>query len=336
MSDAQLRDLRDGITVEDVAAAKARLHGRIRRTPVMEIGRDELVSSHSPFALKLELMQHTGAFKARGAMNSILAAHTIPEAGVCAASGGNHGQAVAWAARSLGIPATIYVPVTCPAVKLRRLASYRAAVHVIGDVYDQSLVSAIEFSEHSGALLIHPFDQTTTVAGAATVTTEFLEQAPDLDTILVPVGGGGLMAGALVATSGSTTNIVAVEPRSARCLGAALEAGHLVDVQVSGPAVDSLGPTKAGQIAFNAALRHHPVYVDVTDDDIIMAQRAAWEELRVGVEGGGATALAAVLGGAYSPADGERIGVVASGGNVDVTKLAPTNTAPATSCARVL
>jgi threonine dehydratase len=286
----------------------------------MRVDADQLGFSHPNFWLKLESLQVTGAFKARGALNSLLAAR-IPAAGVCAASGGNHGLAVAWAAHLLGVPATVFVPTTCPMIKLRRLEGYHATVEVTGAVYDESLVAAERFAARTGALLVHPFDQPLTVAGAGTVTAELIEQVPDLDTVLVPVGGGGLLAGTLAALADSRTRVVAVEPLSARCLGAALEAGEPVDVDVSGAAVDSLGPRRVGQLGLAAARAHHVQHVDVTDDAISRAQHVAWQELRIGLEGGGATALAAVLDGSYQPAHDEVVAVLSCGGNVDISTV---------------
>jgi threonine dehydratase len=314
------RTHRVAVTAADVKAAQVRLGTRVRRTPVMRIEANQLSPQHPAFWLKLESLQSTGAFKARGALNSLLAT-TIPAAGVIAASGGNHGQAVAWAARLLGVPAAIYVPTTCPQIKLRRLAEYGATVTVVGDVYDESLAAAVLAAAESGAAMIHPFDQQLTVAGAGTVTAEFIEQVAELDSILMPVGGGGLLAGAVAALTGSATVAVGVEPISARCLGAALDAGRPVDVDVSGPAVDSLGPRRVGQLCFDAVVENDVHRVDVADDAIIGAQLAAWNELRIGLEGGGATALAALLSGAYVPAAGEVVGVLVTGGNVDLPKL---------------
>jgi threonine dehydratase len=311
---------RRGVSRGDIEAAKKRLRTAIRRTPVVYIEPNQLSAQHPGFWMKLESLQHTGAFKARGALNSLLATE-IPPAGVVAASGGNHGQAVAWAARLLGVPAAIFVPTTCPQIKLDRLRSYGAAVTIVGDVYDESLVVAERAAHESGAVLIHPFDQELTVAGAGTVTAEFIEQVPGLDTILVQVGGGGLLAGAVAALAGSSTVAVAVEPASARCLGAAMDAGHPVDVTVSGAAVDSLGPRRVGQLCFDAVVEHEVRHVDVTDDAIVGAQLAAWSELRIGLEGGGATALAALISGGYEPADGEIVGVLVTGGNVDLAQL---------------
>jgi threonine dehydratase len=308
------------VTRTDVLAAQTRLGTQVRRTPTIHIEANQMGSTHPAFWLKLESLQSTGAFKARGALNSLLAT-TIPPAGVCAASGGNHGQAVAWAARLLGVPAAVFVPESCPEIKLRRLAEYGATVTVTGAFYEESLVAAEHHAAETGAVLIHPFDQQLTVAGAGTVTAEFIEQVQDLDSILVPVGGGGLLAGALAALTGSPTVAVAVEPSSARCLGAALEAGEPVEVEVSGPAVDSLGPRRVGQLCYDAAVANGVQHVDVADDAIVRAQLAAWDELRIGLEGGGATALAALLSGAYVPAEGEVVGVLVTGGNVDLPKL---------------
>lgn len=300
-----------------------RLGDRVRRTPVIRVDADQLGTVHPPFWLKLESLQVTGAFKARAALNNLLA-NEIPDAGVCAASGGNHGQAVAWAARLLGVPAAVFVPTTCPPIKLRRLADYGAQVTVIGDVYEQSRELAESYAADHGALLVHPYDHPLTVAGAGTVAAEFAEQVPELDTKLIAVGGGGLLAGTLTTLAGSRTQAVGVEPLTARCLGAALEAGEPVDVDVSGVAVDSLGVRRVGRIAFAAAVAHRVQRIDISDEAIRQAQLTAWEELRVGLEGGGATALAALLSGAYRPIPGETVGVVCCGGNVDLAALLST------------
>lgn len=308
------------MTRADVAAAQARMGARVRRTPVVRVEADQVTSSHPGFWLKLESLQCTGAFKARGALNNLLAAE-LPPAGVCAASGGNHGQAVAWAARLMDVPASVFVPVTCPPIKLRRLAEYGADVTVIGDIYEESLVSAEQFAAETGALLVHPFDRPLTVAGVGTAAAEFREQTPDLDTILIAVGGGGLLAGALAAMDRTSTRVVAIEPSTSRCLGAALEAGEPVEVAVSGVAVDSLGVRRVGQIAFDAAIAHQVRHVDVTNEAITAAQLAAWEAFRIGLEAGGATALAALLSGAYEPEPDEVVGVLGCGGNVDIAAL---------------
>jgi threonine dehydratase len=233
-------------------------------------------------------------------------------------------MAVAWAARTLGVAAAVFVPTTCPAVKLRRLSDYGATVTVIGDAYDDSLIRAQAYAEETGALFVHAFDHPATVAGAGTVAAEFVEQVPELDRVMVAVGGGGLLAGTLIALAGTPTQVVGVEPSTAQTLGAALDAGTLVDVDVdlSGAAVDSLAPRRAGRIAFEVA-RTLPLHLtDVADSAIRQAQLTAWAELRIGLEGGGATALAALLSGAYQPEAGEVVGVICSGGNADIARIA--------------
>ena len=316
--------LTPAVSRADVEVARGRLGTRIRQTPVIKIEAGQLGGGQPAFWCKLESLQVTGAVKARGAMNSLLAAGQsagLTAAGACAASGGNHGLAVAWAARSLGVPAAVFVPTTCPPIKLRRLAGYGAGVTVAGEVYEECRIRAESYAEETGALLVHPFDDSATVAGAGTVSAEFREQVPHLDTVLIAVGGGGLLAGALAALQGMTTRVVAVEPVTARCLGAAQDAGEPVDVPVSGHAIDSLGVRRVGQLAFDAAVAHDVQHVDVTDDAIIDAQVSAWEELRIGLEPGGATAMAALLSGAYQPADNEAVGVLCCGGNFDIASV---------------
>ncbi|WP_031469577.1 serine/threonine dehydratase [Sciscionella sediminilitoris] len=308
------------LTREDIESARVRLGGRVRRTPTLHIEAGGFGAGVGEFWLKLESMQHTGAFKARGALNSVLA-EPVPSGGVCAASGGNHGQALAWAAREIGVPAAVFVPGTCPEVKRRRLLEYGAELTVIGKAYDESLTHARRFARDHDARLVHPFDQLLTIAGAGTVTAEICADTEGLDTLLVPVGGGGLLAGALAWVRGTPVRVVAVEPANCRCLGAALAAGAPVEVAVSGAAVDSLGPRRIGSIAFGAARRHAVRHVEVSDEAIRAAQRLAWDRLRIGLEGGGATALAALTSGVYVPAAGERVGVLSCGGNLDIEIL---------------
>lgn len=302
---------------------------------MIKVETGQLGGGRQAFWCKLESLQVTGAVKARGAMNSLLAASAsasesdshpagLPAAGVCAASGGNHGLAVAWAARSLGVPAAVFVPGSCPAIKLRRLAGYGAAVTVAGEVYEECRERAEQYAAETGALLVHPFDDPMTVAGAGTVSAEFSEQVPHLDTVLIAVGGGGLLAGALAAFESTATQVIAVEPVSSRCLGAAMEAGEPVDVPASGHAIDSLGVRRVGRLAYDAAVAHNVRHADVTDDAIIGAQVRTWEELRIGLEPGGATALAALLSGAYQPADHETVGVLCCGGNFDIAAFLAT------------
>ncbi|MEU1663931.1 serine/threonine dehydratase [Streptomyces sparsogenes] len=308
------------VTRDDIDAARARLASRVRRTPTLHVQGGGFAGNTPGFWLKLESLQHTGAFKARGALNNLLAQH-VPDSGVCAASGGNHGQAVAWAAKQIGVPAAIFVPTTCPPIKRRRLLEYGADLTIVGDIYDQSLLHAESFAREKGALLVHPFDQVLTIAGAGTVTAELCEDVEGLDTLLLPVGGGGLLAGALAWLRDSPTQVIAVEPSTCRCLGAALRAGRPTDVAVSGAAVDSLGPSRVGSIAFKAAQQAGVRHVEVTNEAITATQLMAWEQFRIGLEGGGATALSALVCGAYVPAPGERVGVLSCGGNVDIAAL---------------
>lgn len=305
------------VTREDVGEAAARIAGRVRATPVIEVepGRTWF---------KLELLQHTGSFKARGAFNRLLAAAErdgLPSAGVVAASGGNAGLAVAYAAARLGVPALVYVPETAPEVKVRGLRAYGARVVQVGTVYGEAYEAAVKRAADSGALFSHPYDQPEVCAGAGTLGAELLEQAPGVDTVMVSCGGGGLMAGVAAAVEGSA-RVVAVEPERAPSLHAALRAGRPVDVPVAGVAADSLGATRAGGIAFETASRTGTPSVLVADDAIVEARRALWKEYRLAVEHGAATALAALRSGAYRPAEGERVAVVVCGANTDPGDLA--------------
>jgi threonine dehydratase len=221
----------------------------------------------------------------------------------------------------MGAPAAVFVPTTCPAIKLARLAEYGADVTVVGDIYEQSREEAEAYAARTGALLVHPFDHPLTVAGVGTAVAELAEQVQGLDTVLVAVGGGGLLAGAVAALEDSPTRVVAVEPQSARCLGAALDAGERVDVEVGGAAVDSLGVRRVGRHGFEAAMAHGAQHVHITDEAIVAAQLRAWDQLRIGLEGGGASAMAALLSGAYAPAPDEVVGVMGCGGNVDIAAL---------------
>jgi threonine dehydratase len=290
--------------------AAVRLEGRVRRTPVVEVE----VAGHD-VVLKLELLQHTGSFKPRGAFNRILG-DQIPEAGVVAASGGNHGLAVAFAARSLGIPATIFIPEVTPAVKRERIESLGVEVVVAGAVYDDAHAAAQARIEETGAVEIHAYDHPLTVAGQGTVGRELDDQVPDLDAVLVAVGGGGLIAG-IASWLEDRVKVVSVEPESIPAMARALEAGRPVDVDVSGIAADSLGARRIGSVPFAVAARFVGRAVLVSDDDIRAAQRWLWDHVRLVAEPGGATALAAVLSGAYRPEPAERVAVVVCGANTD-------------------
>jgi threonine dehydratase len=302
----------------EIVAAADRIAPYVRRTPVvvLEAGVPGLEGEHH---LKLELLQHTGSFKARGAFNHMLSAE-VPAAGVVAASGGNHGAAVAYAARRLGYRAEIFVPETSPEIKVRRLRQYGAIVTQIGAAYTEALAASQARAAAIGALSIHAFDDPAVVAGQGTVAREFAEQVPGLDTVLIAVGGGGLIGGVASWFRGDV-RVVGVEPERAPTLASALDAGTPVDVAVGGIAVDSLGASRAGALAFAAARQFVERVVLVEDTQISAAQRLLWEDLRIAAEPGGATALAALLSGAYRPEPGEQVGVLVCGGNVDLHQL---------------
>jgi threonine dehydratase len=276
-------------------------------------------------ALKLELLQYTGSFKARGAFNKILVAAAgsgVPEAGLVAASGGNHGAAVAYAARRLGYRAEIFVPASSPVMKRERIASFGAVVHVVDGLYDDAQAAANAHQYETGAMLVHPYEDIDVVAGQGTMAAELGDQLDSYDTLLVATGGGGFTAGQ-AAWVRDTRKIVSVEPITSQCLHAAMTAGELRNVEVSGVASDSLGARRLGAIAWSVARRFVDESVVVTDDDIRAAQRVLWDELRLIAEPGGATALAALRCGAYVPERGERVVVAVCGSNCDPSTIVP-------------
>lgn len=296
----------------------ARIRSHVRQTPVLELEAGQLGVDH-PLTLKLELLQHAGSFKPRGAFNRILAATEAGEigpAGLIAASGGNHGAAVAYAGRQLGIPVEIFMPATSPAIKRERIASFGAAVNVIDGYYDDAQQAARERQERTGALAVHPFEHVDVIAGQATMSVELDDQVGAYDTLLVATGGGGFIAGQ-AAWSERRRRIVSVEPSSSACLHAALAHGEPVAVDVGGVAADSLGSNQLGAVAWTIVRRYVEQTALVSDDDIRASQRALWDELRLVVEPGGATALAALRSGAYVPEPGERVVVAVCGSNCD-------------------
>jgi threonine dehydratase len=309
----------DVITPDDVRQAAARIGARVRRTPMIDTGR-ETFGLESSVTLKLELLQHSGSFKARGAFNQLLSVE-LPPAGVIAASGGNHGLAVAYAARSLALRAEVFVPESSSPVKVARLRELGAEVHVTGHFYADALAASIERQAQTGAFAVHAYDAPAVVAGQGTVALEMLEDEPALDTVLVAVGGGGLIGGVATVLDGRA-RLIGVETDGTPALHEALAAGRPVDVTVSGAAADSLGARRVGELGFLACLTHHVTSLLVSDEDALAARRLLWEELRLAVEPGGAVALAALLTGAYVPVPHERVAVVLCGGNTDVTTLA--------------
>lgn len=285
----------------------------IRRTPIVEVSAKDFGLECGALVFKLELLQHSGSFKARGAFANLLL-RQIPRAGVVAASGGNHGAAVAFAAQQLGIAARIFVPTVSSPEKIARIRSYGAELVVGGERYSDALAASEVWAEQSGALRIHAYDQVETLLGQGSVGVELEEQFPRLDTLLVAVGGGGLIGG-LAAWYSGRIRIVGVEPEAAPTLEHALRAGRPVDSSAGGIAADSLAPKRVGELMFPIAQRFVDRVTLVTDDSIQQAQLALWKTLRVVSEPGGAAAFAALLSGRYQPAPGERIGVLVCGGN---------------------
>lgn len=301
---------------EDVRAAARRIAGHVRRTPILALGEQDGAS----VVAKVELLQHTGSFKPRGAFNKLLSSE-VPSAGVIAASGGNFGAAVAYAARVAGVTAEIFVPATSPEAKIARIRGLGAVVTVVDGYYAEAQAALAGRQAETGALLMHPFDQPEVIAGQGTIGIELDEQIPDLDAVLVAVGGGGLIAG-IAAWFRGRVRVVGVEPRSCATMSAALEAGSPVVADVGGIAADSLGSARVGDRTFPIVRDHVDRVVLVEDDAIHAAQRAYWDECRLIVEPGGAAALAALRSSAYVPASGERICVLASGGNCDPATVA--------------
>ncbi|MDQ0396111.1 serine/threonine dehydratase [Labrys monachus] len=308
------------ISPDDIRAAARRIAPHIRRTPLATIEAGAFGFDH-PVQLKFEFMQHAGSFKPRGAFNNLLS-QAVPAAGVAAASGGNHGIAVAHAARALGHKARIFVPVISSPAKIAAIRARGADLEIGGERYADAQAACDAYAAASGALVVHPFDSWATMAGQGTLGLEWEEQSGgELDTLLVATGGGGLIAG-IAAWFAGRIRIVSVEPEGSQCLKAALEAGGPVDVGVESLAADSLGARNCGPRVYAVASRFVASAVTVPDRAIRDAQMCAWDRLRVALEPGGATALAALLAGAYRPAPGERIGVLLCGANVSLDSIA--------------
>ncbi|MEV5961134.1 serine/threonine dehydratase [Kribbella sp. NPDC051952] len=303
------------VRVDEVRAAAERIAGRVRRTPVIEVA--------SGLTFKLEHLQHTGSFKPRGAFNRLLSAKESGELtgqGIVAASGGNAGLAAAYAARGLGVHARIFVPANAPAPKVAKLHKLEAEVVQIGTEYAEAYLAAVEARDESGALLLHAYDQPEVVAGQGTVGLELLDQVDGFDTVLVAVGGGGLLAGIATAI-GDQARVVGVEPELSQALHRALEAGEPVDGPVAGIAADSLGARRVGDLAYAAVQDNGVRSLLVSDDEIVAARNELWHAYHLGVEHGAAAAYAALTSGVYQPAAGERVVVVICGANTDPTTL---------------
>jgi len=308
------------ITRTQIESIEPLIRPYIRRTPVFEVDGADFGLDSITIVFKLELFQHGGSFKARGAFTNLLT-REIPEAGVVAASGGNHGVAVAYAAMRLGRPATIFVPSVASRAKVERIRRYGAELVIGGDLYADALAASHEWTERTGALPIHAYEAVETLLGQGTLGLELEQQSPRLDSLLVAVGGGGLIGG-VAAWYENRTKIVSVEPELAPTLQRALAAGRPVDAPAGGIAADSLAPKQVGQIMFPIAQKHVQEALLVTDDQILEAQKKLWETVRIAAEPGGAAAFGALLSGRYQPQPGERVGVVICGGNTDAVSFA--------------
>jgi len=307
------------LSEDAIRAAHERIAQHIRRTPVVAVDGADFGLASVRLVFKLELLQHAGSFKTRGAFNNLLT-RDIPAAGVVAASGGNHGAAVAYAAMKMRRPATIFVPSVASAAKIEQIRGYGARLEIAGERYHDALVASERWVESSGAAAIHAYDQVETLQGQATVARELAEQVPDLDAVMVAVGGGGLIGG-IAAWYRGRVPVVGVEPEAAPTLTRALAAGEPVDAPAGGIAADSLAPKRVGSLMFPIAQRYVEATTLVTDDAIRDAQRALWRTLRIVAEPGGAAALAALTSGRWKPRAGQTIGVLVCGGNTTAVEF---------------
>jgi threonine dehydratase len=303
-----------------IAATYELIKPHVRRTPVVSVDGADFGLAGVPLTFKLEHLQHAGSFKTRGAFANLLT-REVPPVGVVAASGGNHGAAVAYAAQRRGVPACIFVPTVSSPAKIARIRGYGAELVVTGDRYADALEAAEVWTATSGALAIHAFDQPGTLLGQGSVGLELAEQAPDLETLLVAVGGGGLIGGIAAWFAETPVRVVGVEPEGAPTLTRALAAGRPVDSEAGSVAADSLAPRRVGELMFPIAQAHIERVVLVTDAAILAAQAALWEVVRLVAEPGACAPLAALLSGAYTPAAGERVAVLISGANTAVVNF---------------
>jgi threonine dehydratase len=309
----------EGLDPASIRATAERIAPFVRRTPVIAVDGADFGLDGTRIVFKLEFLQHAGSFKTRGAFNSLLT-HAIPPVGVAAASGGNHGAAVAFAAMKRRLPATIFVPTVASPAKIEQIRGYGAKLEVGGDRYADALEASERWISRSGAVAIHAYDQLPTLQGQATVGLEMEEQVPDLDALLVAVGGGGLVGG-IASWFAGRLPVIGVEPEEAPTLTRALEAGEPVDSPAGGIAADSLAPRRVGSLMFPIALRYMAGTVLVTDDAIRDAQRALWKTLRIVAEPGGAAAFAALLSGAWKPPPRGTVGVVLCGANTTAVEF---------------
>jgi threonine dehydratase len=306
------------ISRTEIQDAGRRIAMHVRRTPVIAL-EERAFGIDARIFFKLECLQHTGSFKPRGAFNCILSSK-IDKAGVIAASGGNHGAAVAYAAHKLGHRAEIFVPVITPKNKVDRLRQYDATINVAGNNYAEALAASRERAVQTGAVAIHAYDDVRVLAGQGTLGMELEEQVRGLDSVLIAVGGGGLIGG-VASWYQERVRVIAVEPERAPTLHNSLAAGHVVEVETGGVAADSLGARRVGDLMFPVAQKFVPQSVLVSDEQIVEAQRTLWQHLRLIAEPGGATAFAALLSGIYKPHPGERVGVVLCGSNAELASF---------------
>jgi len=309
------------VTRHGIRTVEPLIRPYLRHTPAITADRADFGLPPGPLVLKLEQLQHAGSFKARGAFANLLL-RDMPVAGVVAASGGNHGAAVAYAARALGIPARVYVPHVSSPAKIARIRGYGADLIVTGGTYADALAASQEWAAESGALPVHAYDQAETMLGAGTLGMELAGQAPGATRVLASVGGGGLLAG-IAAWYAGRTQVMGVEPEGAPTLTAAMRAGRPVDAEAGSVAVDSLAPRRVGELTF-AIIQQNAAQVVLVDDDAILgAQRLLWETLRVVAEPGGCAALAALVSGRCEPVPGETVAVVISGANTTAVDFGP-------------
>ena len=307
------------ITRDAIAANLELIRPYVRHTPVMRVDMAEFGGAARPVDLKLECLQHTGSFKARGAFTNLLT-RPVPPSGVVAASGGNHGAAVAYAAQRLGKPANIFVPTVTSPAKAEAIRKYGANLVIGGERYADALAASEALVARTGALAIHAFDQPETLLGQGSLGAEIEADLAEIDSLLVAVGGGGLIGG-IAAWFGDRIKIVSVEPEAAPTLSYALKAGRPVDAPAGGIAADSLAPRQVGALMFPIAQAHIAEAVLVSDDDIRNAQKAIWNGLRIVAEPGGAAAFAALLSGRYKPAPDERVAILVCGSNTTAVRF---------------
>jgi threonine dehydratase len=303
------------ITCEEIRRVYEKIAPYVRRTPVVSASSSDFGLDDFPLLLKLELLQHAGSFKARGAVTNVLT-RQIPRAGIVAASGGNHGVAVAFATHKFNVPAKIFVPTVASKAKVERIRSYGAELVVSGDLFADAYAESQKWAAQSGAMMIHPFDQRETLLGQGTLGLELEQQASDVDTLLVSVGGGGLIGG-IASWYGGKIRIIGIEPEKAPTLTRALAAGKPVDAEAGGIAADSLAPRRVGELMFPLAQKYVEQVLLVTDNEIRSAQQSLWKEMRIAAEPGGAAAFAALASRKYKPKKDERVAVLVCGGNTD-------------------